>query len=157
MTVLGNQVPLPTDFSSVNKNQLAAAFNVDPKTITKWQHMGLPHTKPEAGGEANAYSLPECIKWYVRFKTKDGLDLDAERAKVAKEDAERKRRENEIEAGKVITVEAAKMVTQRAASAIRQVVRTSAMTEQDKQRMLVAIHQLKSVDFETIEDDEEDV
>ena len=142
------------------KTELAAIFGVTPKTINVWQEEGMPFVPAPGAGEGNSYNTLEVIRWRIaREKGQSGvLDLDAERARLAKEQADSKAMANEIDRGTMIDLEAAKIIVQRGAFAIRQKIINSRLSKEEKQALLVEINALGDNDFSDIEavDDELD-
>lgn len=77
----------------VNKRQLADAFGVTEESITQWQKATppLPIKTQRKGSLGNEYEMAACIRWYVnREAGGDGaLDLNQERARLAKAQADK--------------------------------------------------------------------
>ena len=75
----------------VNKRGLADAFGVSEETITQWQKAGMPIQTARKGTMGNEYELAPCIRWYaLRESGGDGaLDLNQERARLAKAQADK--------------------------------------------------------------------
>lgn len=141
---------------SVGKVELAAILGKTTQTLSAWQAEGMPFVKGEGKGAHNEYNTALVIEWLIRRETKDGLDLDAERAKLAKEQAESAKRKNALAAGEVLDKNVAKVVVQRAAYAIRQKIVSSSMNHADKQAVLTDIKSLRDIDFETLPAPEEE-
>lgn len=47
------------------QEQIAALFDVAPKTITEWQVMGFPVAVQGGPGVASEYDAPACVAWLV--------------------------------------------------------------------------------------------
>jgi phage terminase Nu1 subunit (DNA packaging protein) len=139
----------------VSKNELAAVFGKTPKTLTIWQHEGMPFKAGAAVGDENQYDTSECIEWYARRQS-GRVDPNAEKAALLKEQAESARRKNALAKGDVISLKDARTVVQRAAYAIRQKIVTSGLSHPDKQALLVDIQSLRGVDFTQIEETDGD-
>ena len=82
------------------RQDLARMFGVDARTVSEWQTLGLPYRKT---GKSNMYNVPECIRWWAAWKhgvvdeeTGQPLDLNKERARLAKEQADKQEMENEL-------------------------------------------------------------
>lgn len=75
----------------VNKRQLAATFGVSEETITQWQNKGMPIVSQRKGTQGNEYETADCIRWFAnRDAGGDGaLDLNQERARLAKAQADK--------------------------------------------------------------------
>lgn len=64
---------------NVNKKKLAEIFNVDARTIERWQAQGLPVLSGGSKGVEVIYDSAEAIKWYV------DRDCELENGKLRKE------------------------------------------------------------------------
>ncbi|GAB5451824.1 MAG: hypothetical protein Hals2KO_21520 [Halioglobus sp.] len=79
----------------VNKVELAEIFGVDERTLTRWQHKGMPIRMKGRRGESNTYETKEVIAWLLarekdneKESAKERLDRlrgDYEEIKIAKE------------------------------------------------------------------------
>lgn len=97
----------------LSKAELAKEFRVSLPTITAWLHRGLPHVTRGGKGRSWQFELADAIAWRIedviqqRIDTGDEglLDLQTERAKLAK--AQRQKLEREIATldGKLIPAE----------------------------------------------------
>lgn len=131
----------------VNKAELAAILGRSAQSLTAWQAEGMPYVKSEEKGGDNAYNTAEIIAWIIRRETSDGLDLNAERAKLAKEQTESSRLKNEERRGELIPLPAVIEIAQRAAHAIRQKIVGCSMTEDEKNVLLTDINSLANADY----------
>lgn len=139
----------------VSKNELAALFGKTPKTLTIWQHEGMPFRASEVVGTENQYDTAECIEWYVRRQS-GKLDPNAEKAALVREQAEAARRKNAMAKGEVISVGAVKMVLDRWCSAVRQKIMQSRLGRAEKQAILADLRGMKGQDFREISPDDEE-
>ncbi|HAX8883703.1 TPA: terminase small subunit, partial [Escherichia coli] len=48
----------------VNKKRLAEIFNVDPRTIERWQSQGLPCASKGSKGIESVFDTAMAIQWY---------------------------------------------------------------------------------------------
>ena len=85
---------------ALEQSQIAALFNVAPRTVREWGEKGLPRN---ADG---TYNGRECVAWYVAYVSGDDLDLNRERARLAKAQADKTEQENEVRRGELIPTEA---------------------------------------------------
>ncbi|EMR5538220.1 terminase small subunit, partial [Escherichia coli] len=63
----------------VNKKRLAEIFNVDPRTIERWQSQGLPCVSKGSKGIESVFDTAMAIQWYAQRET------DIENEKLRKE------------------------------------------------------------------------
>ena len=131
----------------VNKHELAAILGKTPKTLTIWQAEGMPFAKSETNGHANDYNTAEVIAWLIRRETSSGLDLNEERAKLAKEQTEGSRLKNEERRGELIPLAAVVDIAQRAAQAIRQKIISSSLSQEEQNILLTDINSLAGADY----------
>lgn len=83
----------------ISRKELADSFGVDERTISRWKGEGMP---PPADG--SEYDIEPIIKWWGereiarRLTSSDGakLDLNAERARHSKEQADKLEMENNL-------------------------------------------------------------
>ncbi len=75
----------------VNKRKLAEVFGVAEETITNWMKAGMPVLTQRRGSGGNEYETADCIRWQFLRETggDDALDLNQERARLAKAQADR--------------------------------------------------------------------
>lgn len=88
-----------TDFSRLTQKEVAEALDVTSRTIRDWADEGFPRN---ADG---SYALKACIAWLLARSTPEGLDLDQERARLAKEQADKHSLENAVRRGTLLEVE----------------------------------------------------
>lgn len=50
----------------VNKKKLAEIFNVDPRTIERWQSQGLPCVSGGSKGVESVFDTAMAIQWYAQ-------------------------------------------------------------------------------------------
>lgn len=65
----------------LTRPELAAAFDVHPLTVTKWEAAGLPITERGSRGRPSKYSLPAVVAWFIQRELQarnvgDGTRLD---------------------------------------------------------------------------------
>ncbi|EFE7865821.1 terminase small subunit [Escherichia coli] len=63
----------------VNKKKLAEIFNVDPRTIERWQSQGLPCVSGGGKGVESVFDTAMAIQWYAQ------READIENEKLRKE------------------------------------------------------------------------
>lgn len=51
---------------NVNKKRLAEIFGVDPRTIERWQTLGLPHASGGGKGVEVTFDSAQVIEWYAQ-------------------------------------------------------------------------------------------
>jgi phage terminase Nu1 subunit (DNA packaging protein) len=137
---------------TLTKTELAAIFGVRPETIIAWQSDGLPIKRKGGPGCASQYDPLDVLRWHGKRSQNPRHELDAERANLAKLQAETAGLRNAKLAGESIALEAAQSVAARAAFAIRQKILASRLTQQEKHGLLVEIHSLGETDFSSAED-----
>ena len=137
--------------TTISKTQLCAFWAITPKTAMVWQEEGMPFTPPETVGGANTYNSVAVLKWWLKRNTKDGMDVNEERARLARAQTESANLRNEEKRGNLIPMDLAGEVAQRAAFAIRQKIVNSSMTDSEKRAILVDIHALGDMEFDKLE------
>lgn len=88
-----------------NKTEIATLFGVTTEAVNKWMHAGCPDEGKH--GRAVQFYAPDVIKWRtqgVETETGQVLNLAAERAKLAKEQADKAAMENAILRGDLVRV-----------------------------------------------------
>ncbi len=98
---------------TLSKAELAAVFGVSLPTIEAWLKRGLAYKQRGSRGQPWAFHLPDCIAWRIedeisrRIEQADGqaLDLNYERARLAKAQATKTEREIAIMDRKLIPAE----------------------------------------------------
>lgn len=90
----------------LNKRQLADAFGVAEETITQWQKAGMPIQTARKGTMGNEYMVADCIRWYALRESggEGALDLDQQRARLAKTQADRAEMETAQYMGEIVHV-----------------------------------------------------
>lgn len=75
----------------VNKRELAKIFGVAEETITQWMKAGMPIKAQRKGTRGNEYETVDCIRWYLHRDSSGAgaLDLNQERARLAKAQADK--------------------------------------------------------------------
>ena len=75
----------------VNKRELSELLNVSERTLTSWQKEGMPVADKGGRGAAHRYDVADVVRWLTaRGGTeRESLDLNAERARLARAQAER--------------------------------------------------------------------
>lgn len=141
------------------KTELAAILGRSVKTLTVWQNEGMPYDTPTALGGPNSYNTQAVIAWLIRRETKQGLDLDVERAQLAREQTEIARHKNRMLAGETIPLKDAIRIAQTFVFAVRQKIVTSHLSTDEKNGILADLRAMANVDFTTIAaqmDDDDD-
>ncbi len=85
--------PEPT----ISTNHLAALFGVQRGTIQKWIDKGLPIALRATQGDhaGHQFNLSACVEWFFRVNF-ERLELDRARARLANEQADKTRMENDV-------------------------------------------------------------
>lgn len=81
------------DFSRLTQRQCADMHGVDVRTIRRWDEDGHPRN------EDGTYDAPKSIAW---GKQRDDLDLNAERARLAKAQADKTEMELAVRGGELL-------------------------------------------------------
>lgn len=122
----------------VNKKRLAEIFNVDPRTIERWQSQGLPCASKGSKGIESVFDTAMAIQWYAqrkliskrkapqrtgRFACGSESDLqpgtiDYERYRLTKAQADAQELKNAREDGVVLETELFTFILQRVAQEI---------------------------------------
>ena len=87
-----------TSVHSLRQKDVAELLAVTPRTVRDWQSEGLPRL-PDGH-----YSGPDVVRWFVARGQAGALDLDQERARLAKEQADRTALENGARRGELVDV-----------------------------------------------------
>lgn len=97
----------------VNKRELAEVFGASQPAIDKWHDQGLPILERGGPGKSNRYDTAEVHRWLLERaaaradRHASSLDLNAERARLAKAQADRYELELEHRRGEIVdTIEA---------------------------------------------------
>jgi phage terminase Nu1 subunit (DNA packaging protein) len=94
----------------VTRFQVAAVLGVHHSTVAKLEHDGLPVAERGKAGRPSKYALPAVVPWYIareleRVHTQAGrLDLDDERARLARMQAKRAELDVRQREGELIAV-----------------------------------------------------
>lgn len=94
-------IPDPFKF---NKKRIAEAFGVTQGAVDKWRAVGCPSHKE---GRIVIFDLREVIAWRTKgFETEGGkvLNLETERARLAKEQADKATLENKRLVGELVSI-----------------------------------------------------
>lgn len=91
----------------LTRQQLAELFDVDPATITRYERNGMPVAKKAPRGQNSLFDPEVCRKWKddvdaMKLLATSGLNLEAERARLTRAQAERAERENLRAQGKLL-------------------------------------------------------
>ncbi len=86
-------MPANIDFTRLAQVDLAAVFGVTPRAVRDWDE--CPRN------DDDTYNLPDVIAWRM---ANGALDLNAERARLAKEQADRTAMANAVERGELLRV-----------------------------------------------------
>ena len=91
----------------VNRQLCAEFHGITPKTIIEWAKDGLPVHTIRKGKNGNIYCLRCVSEWRTEYLLDSGtIDLTAERARLAKEQADKLQRERLKEEGKLLETDA---------------------------------------------------
>lgn len=105
----------------VNKKQTAIFFGIATQSLDGWMSRGCPHEK-KPGRQAVLFYLPEVVAWRYSGKV-DGdnnvLDLQAERARLAKEQADKTAMENARIRGELVPVQAVRQLLEAVLSTFK--------------------------------------
>lgn len=90
----------------LTRQELAAAFDVTPMTITRWENDGCPVAKKQTRGRPTFFDL-EAVRAWVEAKAKVadsdvGLSLEVERARLAKAQRIKTEMETKIRRGELV-------------------------------------------------------
>lgn len=91
----------------LTRQQLTDLFDVDPATITRYERNGMPVAKKAPRGQHSLFDPEVCRKWKddvdaMKLLATSGLNLDAERARLTRAQAEKVERENLRRQGELI-------------------------------------------------------
>lgn len=92
----------------VNKRKLSEIVGVSERSLTEWQKEGLPVSeKNKWRGASNFYDTEEVVKWMVARGAgrKSGSDLEGERVRLTKSQADKTELEVEVLRGNLIATE----------------------------------------------------
>jgi phage terminase Nu1 subunit (DNA packaging protein) len=131
----------------VTKTELSAILGKTPKTLTIWQAEGMPHTPGERPTDPITYNTHSVIDWLIAREAHGGLDLETERALLARQQTETARLRNEEKKGELVPLAAVVEIAQRAAFAIRQKIVSSKLTDDEKRALLIDINNLAGADY----------
>jgi len=96
-----------------NKRQLSEVVGVSTQAITQWQkHPNFPIRAAGKRGAGNVYETADVIRWMCRREVEklttgsqgERLDLEAERARLAKEQADKTELGNKVLRGELVPV-----------------------------------------------------
>ena len=101
-----------------NKKETARFFGVSPQALDGWISRGCP---VERNGRALKFYLPEATAWKLSEgkTTSSGLDLTAERARLAKEQADKAAMDNKRASGEFVLASQAADILQKIVMAFR--------------------------------------
>jgi phage terminase Nu1 subunit (DNA packaging protein) len=131
----------PRALPLVTRPQVALCLGVHAITISKWEaHDGLPVEQRGGPGKPTKYALPKVIAWALareraKYAVADGPSLDADRARLARAQAERNELYNAERRGALIVREQAIREGRVVVGAVR--ARLLALPRQCVQRGLV--------------------
>ena len=91
----------------MTRQEIAVAIGVNPGTITNWEKKGLQAARRGKRGEASLFDLDEVKAWRRQSDEADSskperLNLEYERARLARAQAEKTERENLVRAGQLV-------------------------------------------------------
>ena len=78
----------PDPLPRLKRPQIAALLQANERSVSRWEHEGLPVAEPGRGGKASLYDPAAVVAWYVARRLAEltgpangALDPDAERAR----------------------------------------------------------------------------
>jgi len=96
----------------VTREALSQTFDITPQTLTKYARVGMPVDVTGRSGQANVYDTAACYRWLVQYElqrrtgsTGQVLNLDAERARLTKAQADHEELKTRRLAGELISHE----------------------------------------------------
>lgn len=101
----------------VNKGKLAEILGVSEQTLTAWQDKGMPVVARNGRGHTNQYDTHEVIRWWINRETGD--DLNAERTRLTREQANKAALENGRLRGELVDAGLVRTQLERVFGAIR--------------------------------------
>ena len=93
-----------TKFGSLTQKEIADMHGVDVRTVRRWDEEGHPRNVD------GTYNSQNSIGWRMQRETGSDLDLNAERARLAKEQADKNALDNAERRGELISVETIKQL-----------------------------------------------
>jgi len=112
--------PKPADIYLVNKRQLSEIFGVSQQAIDKWNKEGLPIESRGSRGKENSYSTVRVYNWLLeRYKKSNLSELDIERTRLIKAQADKAEMEAAALRSELIPLEIIKLAWQSAFSQLR--------------------------------------
>ena len=101
----------------VNKGKLAEILGVSEQTLTAWQDKGMPVVARNGRGHTNQYDTHAVIQWWIHRETGD--DLNAERTRLTREQANKTALENGRLRGELVSAADVRTQLERVFGAIR--------------------------------------
>lgn len=99
----------------VNKRQLSETFGVSQQAIDKWDKEGMPIESRGARGKENAYNTVRVFNWLLeRYKKSNLSELNIERTRLIKAQADKAEMEAEALRGELLPIEIIKEAWQSA-------------------------------------------
>ncbi|GBE14687.1 phage DNA packaging protein Nu1 [bacterium BMS3Abin14] len=90
----------------VSKKRLSQITGIAERTLTRYQAEGMPYESAAKRGQPNVYNISQILAWLLdREKSKTTereLDLNTERARLARAQAEKVEVENRVRAGELV-------------------------------------------------------
>lgn len=89
----------------LTRQELAAHFQVQPGTITRWERDGMPVEKKRSRGKATLFDLAAVEKWKADTdvaRLAEGLSLEQERALATREQRIKTEMENRVRRGELV-------------------------------------------------------
>ena len=136
---------------TVGKSELAVILGCNTRTLALWEQEEMPFSVSKEHKARHVYNTARVIDWLIKRQLRDigSLDLDDERAKLAREQSEYTRLKNEERKGNLIALPDAIVVVQKAANSIRQKIINAKMDDADKSKLLEELNALGDENFET--------
>lgn len=89
------------EYDGLNRSQISKALNISLPTVDIWVRNGCPH---ERKGKKYIFSLPEVYKWKKLQDKGEVGSLEIERARLAKEQADKYSLDNAVKRGELVPV-----------------------------------------------------
>ena len=132
-----------------NKSQLASILGVTTRTLTDWQkeYPPLPIQKTGEVGRSNTYDVGLCVRWYIQREKNDAeqLDLDQERALLAREQRLRTEQDRLSKADELLNRESVLRTWSGVLAELRAKILNADLTDQIKSDL---IENLRDIPFE---------
>lgn len=115
--------------------ELAAALDVNPRTIAKWIEEGLPVAKRGKGGSPSQFDLAACRAWQAaraQLQADDPIDLMRERARKERAQALLAEQLYAVRSGKLLPADEVEKVWTAEVAAVRSLMLSAPQTWSDR-------------------------